>query len=400
MILRFLTFGLSLFISGLVMACTVTFVPTIWKKNEASSSQLFAFERDGRVGFIDHNGKIVVEPVIEDSIENVGDFFDGLARVGNRGYIDNAGKWVIKGKYLWLEDFSNGMARVTVEDRSQDGGAAAFYIDTTGQSRTPRLPAYSSGNFSEGFAVYEAKGKPAIRGLKPPLYRDFPGLKGFIDPTGTLRVEPAFADLGPFKAGLARAVVDGYCYQKTPDGRAEGTPTTGYPTSCGGAPKDATSPCPVGFVDSTGAFRIKPHFESARDFQEGLAAVSVADKWGFIDPQGDWAIASQFDRVEPFREGLAPVKLGEKWGFIDRAGQITIPARFDTVQPFSESLAMVQSGAALFFIDKRGNVRITGPFLEASSFVHGLAAVRIGENTVRYINRQGRQVFEYYRSRR
>jgi hypothetical protein len=105
---------------------------------------------------------------------------------------------------------------------------------------------------------------------------DYPGLKGFIDRTGRIVIQPALADVGPFAGGLARAVLDGYCHIVVPDGYWEGTPTTGYPSSCGGAPRDAVAACGVGFINSSGAFAIQPRFESARDFQEGLAAVSMA----------------------------------------------------------------------------------------------------------------------------
>jgi hypothetical protein len=262
-----------------------------------------------------------------------------------------------------------------------------------------RVPAFRTREFFEGLAAYEAEGKPGVRKFEPGnfVYRDYPGLKGFIDRTGNIVIKPAFADVGPFGDGLARAVLDGYCHLAMWDGSKEGTPTTGYPSDCGGAPADAVSPCAVGFINPRGDFAIQPRFESAQDFQEKLAAVRIGGLWGFINPDGTLAIPPRFEQVQSFHEGLAAVKMDGKWGFVDRAGALTISPRFETVEPFSDSLAIAYNSGRPFYIDRGGRTKLAGPFQEATPFVHGLAAVLLTEKHVAYINQTGKTVFDYFR---
>lgn len=389
-------FGALLLLALGANPCSVSPIRKLWAKAPGAQSKLFAFERDGRVGFIDSLGNVVVKPTITESIDRVGDYSEGLARVRYRGYIDESGNWVITGDYRGAEDFSDGLVRILVEDANHKSGWFSAYMNRAGKILTT-TPAFKVAAFSEGLASFEAEGKPGLRSFKPGnlQYRDFPGLKGFIDRTGNVVIRPAFADVGPFVGGLARAVVDGYCHLATPDNFQEGSPTSGYPSSCGGAPADATTPCAVGFIDRMGGFAIQPRFESARDFQEDLAAVRIDGLWGFVSADAKVIIAPRFEQAQSFREGLAAVRIDGKWGFIDKSGTIAIPPRFDAVEPFSESLALVYSGTRPLYIDREGRRKITGSFREATSFVHGLAAVLLSGERVAYINKAGSEVFVY-----
>jgi hypothetical protein len=392
-------FSGMLVLFGLVaQPCSMSYTPKVWAKNPASQSRLFAFEKDGRVGFIDSTGRVAIKPTIKARIDQVGDFVDGLARVGTEGFIDEAGNWVIRGKYFSMDDFSDGLAKVTVDDPVKQYEHNTLYLDKTGME-VARVPGFRGREFSEGLAPYEGDHKPNIRKFEPGkfTYMDYPGPQGFIDRAGKIVIQPTFAAVGPFVGGLARAVLDGYCHIATPDGGQQGSPTSGYPGSCGGAPADAFQPCGTGFIDTSGRFAIQPHFESARDFKDGLAAVRVHYRWGFIDKTGSTVVNPQFEEAQSFSEGLAAVKQGGKWGFIDRTGKVVIQPRFKEVEPFSDSLAIAFEGERPFYIDRGGDVAIPGPFLEATPFVHGIAAVLVGLNHVQYINKNGTAVFQYFR---
>jgi hypothetical protein len=378
--------------------CSVSQIRKLWSKRPGSESDLFAFERNGRIGFIDPTGKVVVPPTIVAPIEDVGDFSDGLARIDHQGYIDETGRLVIKQKFWWEYDFSEGLAQVLVEDTTQKYGQQGFIIDPTG-SVVGKVPAFRTEEFAEGLAAFEAEGKPGIRKFGPGefVYRDFPGLKGFLDRQGNVVIKPSFAEVGPFVGGLARVVMDGYCYAATADGGKSATPTSGYSSDCGGAPADAVSPCKVGYINRQGSFAIQPRFEAAQDFQEELAAVRIAGLWGFIDAQGELVIQPQFQQVQSFREGLAAVKIDGSWGFIDKTGLVTISPRYEQVEPFSDSLTIAYDRQKPFYIDRTG-AKIAGPFMEATPFVHGLAAVLLAEKHVVYIDHSGKTVFEYFRN--
>ncbi len=74
---------------------------------------------------------------------------------------------------------------------------------------------------------------------------------------------------------------------------------------------------------------VRPQYDSAKGFKEGLAAVKLNGKWGFIDKTGKVVIPFQFSEAWSFAEGLAAVKLNGKLGFISKSGKVVIPFKFD-----------------------------------------------------------------------
>jgi hypothetical protein len=88
----------------------------------------------------------------------------------------------------------------------------------------------------------------------------------------------------------------------------------------------------VGYIDKTGNLIIKPVFDDAMYFNEGLAAVFIGKrfegKWGYIDTSGKMVIEPQFENALFFSGGLANVSppTGEEikgiWGYIDKSGKI------------------------------------------------------------------------------
>src|SRR5919206_2169414 len=81
-----------------------------------------------------------------------------------------------------------------------------------------------------------------------------------------------------------------------------------------------------GYIDRTGKLIIKPQFDVAWDFTEGLAYVKAGARRGIIDHKGKWVFElSDLDFAGPFAEGLAPVQTVARplrYGFVDRAGHV------------------------------------------------------------------------------
>lgn len=79
--------------------CSISYTQGLWQKRPGAQSNLFAFEEGGLVGFIDSHGKVAIRAKFALFIDEVGDFSDGLARIGTRGFIDEKGNWAIRGDY-------------------------------------------------------------------------------------------------------------------------------------------------------------------------------------------------------------------------------------------------------------------------------------------------------------
>ena len=95
---------------------------------ETKETKLHVIEQDGKFGYADENGNVVIPCVWDASHE----FSEGRAAVLKRhagwGYIDMQGKLVIPCESFWPSDFKDGIARV---DRDMDTNSA-FYIDKNG----------------------------------------------------------------------------------------------------------------------------------------------------------------------------------------------------------------------------------------------------------------------------
>ncbi len=115
-----------------------------------------------------------------------------------------------------------------------------------------------------------------------------------------------------------------------------------------------------GYVDTDGNFIIKPYYEAAFEFKEGLALVSLYNKFGYIDPDGKPVIYVQYDGAKSFSDGLAAVMIytnyQKKWGYIDKTGRFVIFPRFDEASDFSDGRAVVKKNRHQFVINKSGDV--------------------------------------------
>jgi hypothetical protein len=141
-----------------------------------------------------------------------------------------------------------------------------------------------------------------------------------------------------------------------------------------------------GYINGRGQVVIKPLYEKAGPFAEGLSRVALGGKWGYINDRGNTVIAPSFDRAFDFSEGLAVVMVKKKSKlpvktkqtrtqyqayFIDSTGIQAFDRVFETtgesmpVHSFSGGLAAVTDPATgkLGFINKRGDFVISPLFV-------------------------------------
>ena len=216
--------------------------------------------------------------MIHSEFESAGPFSEGLAAVQvgadkgwKWGYIDKSGHFAIAPQFDDAEDFSEGLAAVRVGD------------EKTGQW-------------------------------------------GFIDRRGNFAIRPKWDHVTPFSRGLAIVrtgnAITGKEQVIDKQGQYLSDLKAGVVLPCGNGLTlvginvrwvEGGVDRHFGFLDKSGNYAIKPAFDDAFCFTEGMAAVRVGDadsgKWGFIDTTGNFVLDPRWGFAFPFRDGIATVAL-------------------------------------------------------------------------------------------
>jgi hypothetical protein len=327
-------------------------------QRSSQSPTLRPIQQNGKWGYIDSTGKIVVKPQFVSAEE----FSEGLAAFenehGKHGFIDESGTVVIEPKFDNWTDFSEGLAAVSVD---LEWG----YIDKTGNWAIK--PQFTAGRpFSDGLALVGVplNGKVSF----PPAEEDHV----FIDKTGKVVVNPTDDILnGTFSEGV---------------GTVQLIRKTGVNAA---------------LIDKTGNVIIGVQEIETDGFSEGLVPAKQNGKWGYLDPFGKFAIEPQFKEVRQFSEGLAAVLIGEKWGFIDHSGHVVIAPKYGIGYDrqnhnFSEGLALVYFQDKCAYINKTGKILISVQCSDAGPFLGGIASIKTGEEQTEkrgYINKAGKFIW-------
>lgn len=131
----------------------------------------------------------------------------------------------------------------------------------------------------------------------------------------------------------------------------------------------------MGYLDETGELYIKPKFDLAETFNEGLAIVSIEGKYGFVDKSGELVIPAIFDDAYKMNEGHAVVGIKEKWGLINRSGEFVIQPIYEDLGNLNEGFCYFSEGEHYGYFDKKGVVRLKETYNAANDFHIGKAIV-------------------------
>jgi hypothetical protein len=327
----------------------------------------------GKFGFIDKTGKLVVPA----KWAKTGEFSEGLAAVdegapavsaqsqaggepvrgfhlvaaamqGKWGFIDKTGKVVVKPAFQEVRDFKNGVALVKSGEKWGALNAKGAWLAKPQYEHAPMsLDGLWGLWVDKKYALADKNFKPLTQPLYNMIYSFSEGLAaaetpekkwGFLDTSGALAIPATLDSGGRFQQGLAAV---------TKDGRE-------------------------GYIDRTGAWAIAPKFRNAEHFSEGLAAVDVLEdisqpdydkndagkaymqavarntigKWGYIDKSGAFLVEARYTEARQFKGGFALVKRDDKWTFVDKAGKEICPPKFDEARYFEKGAAAVKVGEA------------------------------------------------------
>jgi hypothetical protein len=156
----------------------------------------------------------------------------------------------------------------------------------------------------------------------------------------------------------------------------------------------------IGFIDQTGKVVLELDFPFHLDgdsFREGLVQYSTNEPgkgavYGYIDTSGKVQIKARFTVAHSFVEGLAAVCIDLKCGFIDKTGEFVIEPKYGVTRPFSEGLGLVGfEYNRVGFVNKIGEMVIEPQFgnMLGVGFHEGLSVVVYPHGRYGYINTQG-----------
>jgi hypothetical protein len=256
-------------------------------------------------GFIDVSGNYVIEP----RFEGARDFSEGLAAVqkdSKWGYINPSGEFVIQPVLKSAWDFNSGIAIVMVNEIKE-------YMNRKGEI----LPNTDKYEVHRGFREFYA----------PVRKKD---LWGFIDVEGNYIVKPVYEKADRFMHGLAPVKKAGKC----------------------------------GYINILGEEVVPLNFDACKLFADNMALVRSDDKMYYLDvTAGKWIGQDQPYTIRYyFSEGLARVSLGDRFGFINKSGEIAIECKYEDAKDFSYGLAAVKINGLWGFIDPEGNLVIEPQF--------------------------------------
>ncbi|MHB1000842.1 MAG: WG repeat-containing protein [Armatimonadota bacterium] len=310
-------------------------IPSQFEDAYPFTEDLAAVKIKGKWGFINPGGKIVIEPTFDD----VKPFQCGMAYVvkaDERGVIDNQGKLLTASSNIYLgKYYSQDMLLASAKD--QFGWMHYGFLNTSFDVGIEfqydlALP------FSDELAAVKVGGK-----------------WGYIDKNNKMVIPAVFDVATRFSGGVAAVLQNGKCKYINKQGKVilavpqvqgvydlvtvSGEEFFADEFSCGCArvctDRDGWR---YGFINGKGNL-IFDGIRYGDRFSEGLASFCTDDtqgKYGYIDTNGKVVIKPRFEEAEQFHNGLAKVKVGGKYGFINKTGAIVIKPQFDGARYFQQ----------------------------------------------------------------
>lgn len=329
-----------------------------------ASGDRFSVSKNGRFGYVDTAGEIVI-PLEYEAARPFQGGYAFVMRAGKWGVVDPNGKTVVEP--LWEEVAEVYEATANYEWRAVRNGTRWGVVDRSGReilplrydeipNPTPPLVAA----VTQGRPIYVRPGGeiafdvpcPAARQGKDPDAKGFPFFDhpiamiscgkhrklGLVDVSGRVVLAPEWDNISQFDHGHAvvtrgskKALVDVHGSIRLSLGKYDL-----YGPYDGVVAFAEKSQGPFGFMDLQGRVVVPPTLDWFRGCEEGLCLVCRQSKSGFVDVNGDWLIEPQLQFAEPFHGPLALTTRGvgstAELGYIDRKGATVYTMRIDGVR--------------------------------------------------------------------
>jgi len=327
-----------------------------YSKIESSGDGMFGFDKDGKIGYLDKNGNVVI-PADYDyestTSKTIPAFQTGMVKLRKGfkyGVLDKAGKIILPFEYDGLFT-SNGK-----------------YI-----------PVYNIVNGKNTWGIVNTQNKVLIPVIYEQLQIDsnLIGVKqngkwGLKDVSGKDILPIEYDQLTPY---AKNQVIQ------------------------------ATKGSQVGFIDANGKwlFQKEKSVYTLSGCYEGMIMCTVSGKYGYLDLKGNEVIITKYDNANVFdKSGLA--KVGKKsptssyttlWGYIDKKGNEVIPIKYEYIGEFHSGMVYAKDPETnrYGFYDKTGKWAINPTYLDLLNFDdYGGTWVKQTDAKWHYINKTGKDL--------
>lgn len=276
----------------------------------------------GRVGLLDHAGRLICEPVCQRILSPSYGMLP-VQRGGKWGIIDVEGEILVEPQYERIkgyESFKDGLAIVRNDNgwgllrlTYKELAVACAYTDINRWNdlfAAQKKDVYTLFNMAGEEIVSAELG---IADLPKPhdMVRGYGVVRakssaGVITRSGVLVLSLEYEDAGIPCEGLIPIKKDGLW----------------------------------GYLDMGGAVAIAPQFTEAGSFREGVAAVKVSGKYGYIDRTGKELLLPSYADAGYSLHGLLPVARWKKadgvdalrWGLINHQGEVVLPLEYECLE--------------------------------------------------------------------
>ena len=295
----------------------------------AFSEGLAAVQVEGLWGYIDRNGQMVIEPQYEIANE----FSEGLAvvvkdkiRTVSTVNRQPSQSTVVVSHLVQRRRIIVGgsSAELSASETAESATKALLLINKSGQTvltftrEDVQFDIHEGARFSEGLINAYDRGT---------------GKVGFMDKTGNFVIQPIYRQAAAFSEGLARvAVLEGneeklgfidhkgrfvipprfntdadFSRNSTDFSETLASLSEGLRSNVVGTDKSV-------YINTRGEIVLVTDFSYSGPFRDGAAVAYDAKlkKWGYIDKSGMAIISPRFDRARDFHEGLAAVTVNSE----------------------------------------------------------------------------------------
>ncbi len=307
----------------------------------------FKYEEDGNWGFIDFNGKIILEPMYENKPTS---FKNGFAIISDDTvsyYINSKGDTI--GSYYYSANSFN-CERALVKNKAEEllfideKGNEVFLADTILNEQLRKC-----ADFSCDLALF--------------ITRDY--TYGYIDKSGHVIIDAKYTKANDFSEDLAYVEIKNEENKSTEKMLIDtkNKVVKKFDESLewildfneGKAAFKDTSGC--GYINTKGKIVIKPRKEwtDLTCFVNGYAGYKCGGDWGVIDSTGTKVLNSVYERPPFFYNGLAIIKENDTYGMINLKGNKIIEPVYENIAyPLFDEQFFAKDGKYYIQVDAKG----------------------------------------------